>query len=106
MSGDPNLLRVSEYQRPSRVMRTLSETVEAISPSPSPSSTISRKLSFSQNSEQQSESLATPLLRKMSLIPTDPVQVPILKKPIYSQEISNNSEENYQPLQYHTEPYR
>lgn len=111
MSGDPNLLRVSEHPRPSRVMRTLSETAEAIS-TPPQSSTISRKLSFRQNnSDSQPESLVTPILRKMSLIPTDPVQLPKLKKSLYqptpAQEMSKDSEDqNYQTLQYHTEPYR
>ena len=47
----------------------------------------------------------------MSLIPTDPVQLPKLKKSLYqptpAQEMSKDSEDqNYQTLQYHTEPYR
>ena len=102
---------VSEHPRPSRVMRTLSETAEAIS-TPPQSSTISRKLSFRQNnSDSQPESLVTPILRKMSLIPTDPVQLPKLKKSLYqptpAQEMSkDNEDQNYQTLQYHTEPYR
>ena len=89
-------------------MRTLSETGEATS-TPPQSSSISRKLSFRQNnSDSQPESLVTPILRKMSLIPTDPVQLPKLKKSMYqptsAQEMSED--QNYQTLQYHIEPYR